>query len=326
MRYSKFGRKFASLALVAALALSIALPAEAQTRLPVPLGGTGAGSFTSNRILKGNGTGALQASGVSIDSSNNITGANNLVFGKTERTVGVAGSGADCITDGSGDQAEINSCALAVNAAGGGVLRILKGTFTINDLIQLPSTVAMRCSGVNSTVIKAANSYNPATAVYGSSGLRVMVIGYNSAAISNSEISDCTFDGNVQNIPGLVSNSGHRIIWIENATNFRLSNNKFLNGINWTVYFNLCDRLFIDGNTVLGGYSSTYNQNDGIHTRDSINFSITGNYVDTTAGGGTSGDDAIVVGTRTGSTSDWRMVWYQVTSYQVLAHGASLPT
>ena len=49
--------------------------AQAVGELEVIFGGTGAGTFTSNSILKGNTTGALQASGVLIDSSNNITPA-----------------------------------------------------------------------------------------------------------------------------------------------------------------------------------------------------------------------------------------------------------
>lgn len=44
------------------------------TDLAVADGGTGASTFTSNAILKGNGAGALVASGVSIDANNAISG------------------------------------------------------------------------------------------------------------------------------------------------------------------------------------------------------------------------------------------------------------
>lgn len=200
---------------------------------------------------------------------------------------------------------QINAAMLAVSNQGGGDVHIKHGTFILHDLLQIPSNVNLYCDSQN-TVIKADNGYNPATSVYGTGSRRVMVIGYNSAAISNSSIRNCTFDGNVQNIPGLTSNSAHRIIWIESGTNVTLDHNKFFNGINYTIFFRNSSQIWVQNNVVLGGYSSTYNQNDGIHIRDSNNYYIQNNYVDTKAGGLTSGDDAIVAVIDTNATQDMK--------------------
>ena len=51
------------------------------TGLPVAGGGTGLATITSNALIKGNGTGAMIVSGVSIDSSNNISTAGSGSFG-----------------------------------------------------------------------------------------------------------------------------------------------------------------------------------------------------------------------------------------------------
>jgi hypothetical protein len=65
----------------------------------VAAGGTGATSFTSNAILKGNGTGAITASGVSIDSSNNIAGYGALINAQTGTTYTLQASDAGKIVE-----------------------------------------------------------------------------------------------------------------------------------------------------------------------------------------------------------------------------------
>ncbi len=73
--------------------------------LQVAQGGTGATTFTSNRILKGNGTNAIAASGISIDASNNITGA-----------VGITASGVISTTN---TTASTSTTTGAIKSAGG---------------------------------------------------------------------------------------------------------------------------------------------------------------------------------------------------------------
>src|SRR3954463_3669145 len=104
----------------------------------VPQGGTGRSTFTSNAIIKGNGTGALAPSGVSIDSSNNVTGAANLQVGNDAFAVGPTASAAKYLTDGTADDVQINAALTACAAdAKCKTVRLLPGTFTIADVIQL---------------------------------------------------------------------------------------------------------------------------------------------------------------------------------------------
>ena len=63
---------------IVGLTLSLAFNVYSVTLLRVPQGGTGAGSFTSNAVLKGDGTGPLTSSGVIIDGSNVVTGITSL--------------------------------------------------------------------------------------------------------------------------------------------------------------------------------------------------------------------------------------------------------
>ncbi len=61
--------------------------------LPVGNGGSGAATFTANAVLKGNTTSAFIASGVSIDSSNNMSGIANISTSGTAKFNGYAGGG-----------------------------------------------------------------------------------------------------------------------------------------------------------------------------------------------------------------------------------------
>lgn len=199
----------------------------------------------------------------------------------------------DYVTDGTADQVQINQAMVDVNALGGGVVYVQGGTFIISDLLQIPSNVALVGAGRNITTIKAVNGYNPATASYGVSNACTLLISYASSAISNNKVSGITFDGNVQNITTAVFS---RTIDIRGATNFRFVHNKALNGINWTVFFRTGEQVWIEDNIVLGGFSSTYDQNDGVHVRNSKHVFIRNNFIDTATAGGSGGDDCIAVG------------------------------
>lgn len=63
--------------------------------LPVPNGGVGLGSVTANALIKGNGTSAMVVSGVSVDSSNNVSTTGSMTTGSAGGVTGdIALSGA----------------------------------------------------------------------------------------------------------------------------------------------------------------------------------------------------------------------------------------
>ena len=121
---------------------SIASVANAVTLLSVPQGGTGAGTFTSNRILKGNGTGAVQASGVTIDASNNITGVG------TTNGFYPAYSGADAIIASANADYTSSVTALAATPSTGQTYYVSDGTYTETANISLTrSATRLNLSG-----------------------------------------------------------------------------------------------------------------------------------------------------------------------------------
>jgi hypothetical protein len=153
---SVLGRRVLGLALAAFMLFGTNV--QAATTFIVPQGGTGRTSFTANAILKGNGTGAITASGVSINSSNDISGARNLSItgvctGCSEKyTVGPTGSGAKYITDGTADQVQINQAETDANAAGGGVVDIFPGTYNASGNILPKSNVETIGSGYDTRI------------------------------------------------------------------------------------------------------------------------------------------------------------------------------
>lgn len=92
--------------------------AEVSGTLPVANGGTGATTHTTNALLKGNGTGAVASSGVTVDSSNNVDIPGNATIGGSSGVstftmhdmtgtawveCGVVGTTMTCASDADGD-------------------------------------------------------------------------------------------------------------------------------------------------------------------------------------------------------------------------------
>jgi hypothetical protein len=313
---------------VLSLALAFALfssAASAATVTPVPLGGTGASSFTSNRILKGNGTSAIQASGVTIDSSNNISGAGNLVMDSSVYTVGPTGSGAKYITDGTADEVQINQamneCAAASPACR--TVKLTCTTFTIADLVLVVSNINLIGCGIDKTIIKAVDGYVHATGAYHDDGSFFgstyhVIVANKTPTISNVLIEGITFDANGQNAPpGRPDDGTNQALHFVQCTDFTFRNNKVTNSINWTLTFYTCTRVRVEKNIILNGWSSTYTQGDGIHLRDSKYFWVTDNYIDTN-GASSNGDDAITICT------DQQVGGGQDTEYGTISHNKIL--
>lgn len=218
--------------------------------------------------------------------------------------VGPTGSGADYETDGTADDVQINEAIVAANLAGGGVVYILPGEYTISDIIFILSNVKLIGSGIDITTIKSVNNYNPpSTPVIGSAADgRIQLIG---DGATNIHISGITWDGNVQNISGLTNNTHGRTFYITEAEDLFIKNNKFINTIHYIIYVGSSTNVWVENNIVLGGYDSTYVNNDGVLTQNCDYVFIRGNFIDTVAGGGTSGDSCIVANCTTGDHGNY---------------------
>lgn len=74
-----------------------------------------------------------------------------MTVGDLQITVGPAGTGAVYVTDGTADEVQINAAIVAVNALGGGVVKLLAGTFNIASPVTLLSNVTLQGSGIGVT-------------------------------------------------------------------------------------------------------------------------------------------------------------------------------
>lgn len=301
----------------------------------------GPASSTDNAIARFDGiTGKLiQNSGILADDSNNLSGLLTLGlknagnFTGTINATGLTGnrtyalpdasgtfaltsssqykvfytvgySDADYIVPGGSVTAElvINQALVDVNALGGGVVYLKKGTYTVSNPVQMTSNVALVGPGIDVAIVKAINNYTPTVPVLlqnGSYALEQTILTGLTDPVTNFSVKGITWDQNGPNKSGVTSDGNNRAVSFVNYTspgyNIRFIENKVLNSINFSTWFSGCIYLWIDDNLIFGGWSNVYDQNDGIHTRGNQNFFIRGNYIDT-QGTGTSGDDAIVAG------------------------------
>lgn len=206
-------------------------------------------------------------------------------------TVGPTGSGADYITDGTADDVQIQEAMDAAETAGGGTVYLLAGTFTISTILQIPAEVRLIGSGIDTTIIKAVNSYSSLGPSNGRTMIKAKV-----NPCSDSEIAHITWDGNATNIAGVTSDGTHRLVDIHYAENFRFHDCKVIDSINYAIHFRFADGLWIERNYIYTGTHTTYDECDGIHVTSSDNFFIVDNFIDTYGVDGTgSGDDAIAV-------------------------------
>jgi parallel beta-helix repeat protein len=100
-------------------------------------------------------------------------------------TVAPTGTAADYNTDGTADQTEINNAINAANTAGGGIVLLREGTYTISSAISIKNNVLLLGEGYTATIIKKVASGN-FSAIAGST-------------VNNFAVRDLKIDGNKTN-------------------------------------------------------------------------------------------------------------------------------
>lgn len=300
MKYIK--QIIASLLLLSIPVISFGLVATWQATLP-----------TAGIVSPTNINGVAQSIGVSGTATSTFAGPVSIKGYPVASTTCVSYVGEDCPyqvspTSTSSDIV-INAAEAAINSIGGGVVIMKHGTYIIHDVVLAYASTTLESEGqAKDVIIKADVGYKPSTTCPTGVGNWCMLIAATNP-LFNSAVKGITWDGNVQNSLSTFSNTNapNRLVDVRHATGFTFSDNIVKNGINWSVFVSNSHITHIEDNQVYGGYSSTYNQNDGIHIRSSDNFFIRGNYVDTTAGGGSGGDDAVVTGSSIAESDqdDW---------------------
>lgn len=86
-----------------------------------------------------------------------------MAIGRMVVTLGPTGSGANYVTDGTSDEVQFNAAITLVNAAGGGLVDTLAGTYTIGSQINGASNVTVRGRGAGVSVIRAATAFSSST-------------------------------------------------------------------------------------------------------------------------------------------------------------------
>lgn len=137
--------------------------------------GLDSGGFSANGDLSGNYLSQIVAGiqGRAIDSSAPADGYGLLWNSATlkwepkslstltsVKTVGTSGSMADYICDGTGDEVEINNAINAVNASGGGTVKLLPGVYYVDNSIVMKSNVNLVGDISGATKILASSTYD----------------------------------------------------------------------------------------------------------------------------------------------------------------------
>lgn len=92
-----------------------------------------------------------------------ITSRPSVNGGGIALTVGPTASKATYLTDGTADEVEINTAIIACNAAGGGIVRLLPGTYTVAAGINLLSNVVLEGSNDGASIVRCATAFSSAT-------------------------------------------------------------------------------------------------------------------------------------------------------------------
>ncbi len=184
------------------------------------------------------------------------------------RTVGPAGSGAYYECDGTADEVQINDAISDVNSLGGGVVRLLAGTYTTAASIVLLSNVVLEGEGIGSTIITGASS------------------DYSLANTTKSGTTKTVYTGiTVRNIT-FQSNYG-TCLDINNTNGVRVSGCEFTftvtTPIRQTLFIQHCQQVVVTNNN-----AHDYTGN-GLSVTSTDYFTVANNLVT----GGSNGDDGI---------------------------------
>ena len=101
----------------------------------------------------------LTATSTELNYVDNVTSAiqtqlDDIISSRGALTVGTAGSGATYITDGTLDNVQIQAAIDAAYAAGGGVVHLLAGTYTIGAVMNMETGVILMGDGIGNTLIQ----------------------------------------------------------------------------------------------------------------------------------------------------------------------------
>lgn len=187
-----------------------------------------------------------------------------------------------------------NTIIKAANA-GGGIVKLPKGTFLINGHLVMRNNVALVGSGPQ-TVLKAGSKFLDPP-----SGTDYSIITTNGA--ENVTIADLTADqqGNVLNGNSVDRFFGY-VVYVHNSTNVIVDGVYIRDPFSYSLVSEDSTKFCFKNNNTQVDTSGKYDQLDGIHILNSSYGDVLNNYVD--QGYGADGDDGLVAHTIGGSVHD----------------------
>ncbi|MEZ0490924.1 glycosyl hydrolase family 28-related protein [Kineococcus sp. TBRC 1896] len=206
--------------------------------------------------------------------------------------------------DGRDDTAGLQSAIDRAGAAGGGVVKIPRGTFTLNGHLVLRTGVKLQGRG-SATVLKAGPGFLSHTGPRG--GYPVITTnGARDVTVTNL-VADQSGDVLNGNVDGRLS---EYLVDVRGSVNAVVDGVRTRNPFTYSIVAADSKNFCITRSTTRSATNGRYDQLDGIHVLNSSFGDVTGNDVDQRRG--TDGDDGLVAHTMNGSVHDVRYVGNRV--------------
>lgn len=225
---------------------------------------------------------------VAVCAKSGATGSNATTAYTVTTTVNDAGDDTGAI------QNRINTA----GAAGGGVVKLVAGTYIINGKLRMANNVKLEGAGP-ATVLKAGPNF---LSTRGPSGGYPIVTTNNA---TNTTITNLTADHSGNTLAASVDMDGRLdeyVVDIRGGSNNLVDGVHVRNPFTYSIVAVATTKFCVRNSTTIVATSGKYDQLDGIHVLDSSFGDVISNTIDQRVG--TDGDDGLVAHTINGTTHD----------------------
>lgn len=202
------------------------------------------------------------------------------------------------VNDAGDDTSAIQNRINAAGSAGGGVVKLVAGTYIINGKLRMANNVKLEGAGP-ATILKAGPTFLSAKGPYG--GYPIVTTSY----ASNTTITNLTADHSGNTLAASNSLDGRLneyVVDIRGGSNNLVDGVHVRNPFTYSIAAAGTTKFCIKNSTTIAATSGKYDQLDGIHVVDSSFGDVVSNTVDQRVG--TDGDDGLVAHTIDGTTHD----------------------
>lgn len=202
------------------------------------------------------------------------------------------------VNDAGDDTSAIQNRINAAGAAGGGVVKLVAGTYIINGKLRMANNVKLEGAGP-ATILKAGPDFLSAKGPYG--GYPIVTTNY----ATNTTITNLTADHSGNTLPASNSLDGRLseyVVDIRGGSNNLVDGVHVKNPFTYSIAAAGTTKFCVKNSSTVVVTSGKYDQLDGIHVLDSSFGDVISNAIDQRVG--TDGDDGLVAHTIDGTTHD----------------------